>query len=335
LVREAEDGLAVTVDKVEEAEADLRRLRVQQRRLGDKRRWLSEDKREAIEQLEDAERRAKERAIAGFVASESADAATLSVFEGLRNDDALEVMTRKRLLDSALEEDDRAIDHYLALRANLGRDLLQIIERQREADEAVRQQITVIQAAEEEKADWEFQLATYRNASIFHIPELVFPIGEGYDTPLINSWGYPRAPGTPDEHWHEGIDIFAPIGTPLYATEPGIISKVGSGRLGGLTVWLIGDSGAHWYYAHLHQHAPDLRVGMKVEAGHVLGAVGDSGNAVGTPPHLHMQVHPNGGRPVNPFPSLKAASDRDIAEAANQRAVSEPAILALTDGRIR
>ena len=119
--------------------------------------------------------------------------------------------------------------------------------------------------------------------------------------------------GTADAHWHEGIDLFAPAGTPLLATERGIVTKIGSGRLGGLRLWLRGESGTDWYYAHLSGFAPKLSEGQVVEAGDVLGYVGTTGNAVGTPPHLHMQVHPNGGDPVNPYPLLKVVSDRELA----------------------
>ena len=59
-----------------------------------------------------------------------------------------------------------------------------------------------------------------------------------------------------------------------------------------------------WYYAHLADFAPGLENGQRVEAGDLVGYVGDTGNAVGTPPHLHMELHPDGARPINPFPLL-------------------------------
>jgi murein DD-endopeptidase MepM/ murein hydrolase activator NlpD len=116
--------------------------------------------------------------------------------------------------------------------------------------------------------------------------------------------------GTPDEHWHQGIDIFAPAGTPLLAAERGVVTRVGSGRLGGLTVWLRGGSGTAWYYAHLQSHQPGLEPGTEVEAGDVIGYVGNSGNAVSTPPHVHLEIHPVGGGPVNPYPLLNVLADR-------------------------
>ncbi|MGI9599102.1 MAG: M23 family metallopeptidase, partial [Acidimicrobiales bacterium] len=116
---------------------------------------------------------------------------------------------------------------------------------------------------------------------------------------------------------HEGIDLFAAQGTPLVATERGVITKVGVGRLGGLKFWLKGESGSEWYYAHLDSFAPGLADGIVVEAGQLVGFVGNTGNAIGTPPHLHMQLHPNGGQPVNPYPLLKIVSDIDLAAIAN------------------
>ena len=84
------------------------------------------------------------------------------------------------------------------------------------------------------------------------------------------------------------------------ATEDGYINSIGVGDLGGLKFWLDGESGTRWYYAHLSAFAEDLEDGQFVTAGQVVGYVGHSGNAVGTPDHLHMQVHPEGGRPINP-----------------------------------
>jgi murein DD-endopeptidase MepM/ murein hydrolase activator NlpD len=117
-------------------------------------------------------------------------------------------------------------------------------------------------------------------------------------------------PGTEHEHWHEGTDIMAPTGTLLYAAERGVVLRVGRGGvLGGNTVWLRGESGTAYYYAHLSTFAEGLRQGLVVEAGTVLGTVGDTGNAAGGAPHLHFEVHPGGGDAVNPYPILAAAEE--------------------------
>ncbi len=134
---------------------------------------------------------------------------------------------------------------------------------------------------------------------------LVFPVAGPVH--FVDSWGFARLPGTAQAHWHEGIDIMAPNGRELVATEGGVIEKVGTAGLGGRRLWLIGDSGVEYYYAHLSGYAPDIADGVRVEPGQLVGYVGDTGGASGGPPHLHMQIHPDGGDPVNPYPALVAA----------------------------
>ena len=107
--------------------------------------------------------------------------------------------------------------------------------------------------------------------------------------------GSPRMPGTDYEHWHEGTDILAAAGTPLVACERGVITRMGTNVLGGITVWLRGESGVSYYYAHLSGFGPGVGAGIVVEPATVLGFVGNTGNAQGTPPHLHFEVHPHGG----------------------------------------
>jgi murein DD-endopeptidase MepM/ murein hydrolase activator NlpD len=110
-------------------------------------------------------------------------------------------------------------------------------------------------------------------------------------------WGAPRDGG---RRRHQGIDLLAPAGTRLVAVASGHISRVSNldrGR-GGINLWLRDRRGTAFYYAH-NQHNL-VRLGQRVRAGQVIARVGATGNARGGPPHLHFQIHPNGGRPVNP-----------------------------------
>ncbi|WP_350562747.1 M23 family metallopeptidase [Psychrobacter sp. CAL346-MNA-CIBAN-0220] len=119
------------------------------------------------------------------------------------------------------------------------------------------------------------------------------------DRHLTDTWGGARSEGRS----HEGIDIFAPRGTPIHATTHGIISKVGNDRLGGQVVVIVGPGGAGHYYAHLDSYA-DITPNDWVDTGDIIGYVGNSGNAKGTPPHVHYGIYIN-GRAVNPYPLLQ------------------------------
>ena len=145
------------------------------------------------------------------------------------------------------------------------------------------------------------ELSAYEAGAHAYIDGFVFPIAG--DCEFIDSWGYPRSGG----RWHQGADIFATRGTPVVASENGTLDGVGSGTLGGIKLWVNGESGNEYYYAHLAAFAPDVRNGKKVRAGEVIGYVGDTGNAKGTSPHLHFEIHPGGDGPANPYPILKAA----------------------------
>ncbi|MGO2213382.1 M23 family metallopeptidase [Psychrobacter alimentarius] len=116
---------------------------------------------------------------------------------------------------------------------------------------------------------------------------------------LADTWGAARSQG----RTHEGIDIFAPRGTPIQSTTQGIVSKVGNNNLGGRVVVVVGPGGAGHYYAHLEDYA-DISPNDWVNAGDIIGYVGDSGNAKGTPPHLHYGIYINGSA-VNPYPLMQ------------------------------
>lgn len=114
----------------------------------------------------------------------------------------------------------------------------------------------------------------------------------------VNDWGFPRAGG----RFHAGNDLFAPRGTEVLAPVGGQI-KLMTGPVGGLQFYLYGDDGVTYVGTHLDAFGRSGRV----EAGQVIGYVGDTGNARGGPPHLHFEMHPGDGDPVNPYPTLQQA----------------------------
>lgn len=114
---------------------------------------------------------------------------------------------------------------------------------------------------------------------------------------------------------HEGNDIFAEFGSPVVAVRDGRLTKVGTLDISGNRLWLIDDNGDAYFYAHLSSFANAARNGARVEAGDVLGFVGNTGDAEPTPPHLHFEVHPNGLEEdsVDPYPILRAwEADEDV-----------------------
>jgi len=112
--------------------------------------------------------------------------------------------------------------------------------------------------------------------------------------------------GTLLAHKHEGTDIFAAHGTPLVACERGVLVRIGTDVLGGTKLWLIGASGTGYFYAHLSAFAEGVAEGKVVEAGDVVGYVGNTGNPATTPAHVHFEAHPGGGAAINPYPLLRA-----------------------------
>lgn len=114
---------------------------------------------------------------------------------------------------------------------------------------------------------------------------------------FVNDYGYIK----PDGRFHQGIDMFAARGTPVYAPVSGRVEAV-NGTLGGLQFWLHGDDGNLYIGTHLNGFG---QVGQ-VPAGAVIGTVGDTGNAIGSPPHLHFEILVD-GKTVNPYQSLVAA----------------------------
>ncbi len=146
-----------------------------------------------------------------------------------------------------------------------------------------------------------FVVAKWQQLSLL---QQALPIENSLPSPLpkqhlTDTWGAARSQGRS----HEGIDIFAARGTPVQATTQGIVSKVGENTLGGRVVVVVGPGGAGHYYAHLEDYA-DIVPNDWVNAGDIIGYVGDSGNAKGTPTHVHYGIYINGSA-VNPYPLLQ------------------------------
>lgn len=119
---------------------------------------------------------------------------------------------------------------------------------------------------------------------------------------IADTWGGLRSGG----RHHQGVDIFAKRGTTVRSTTPGLVVRIADFGIGGKHVWVLGPAGQRHYYAHLDGWAPGLIRGARVEVGTPLGFVGDTGNAKGTPPHLHYGIYDMHGA-HNPWPLLHAA----------------------------
>jgi murein DD-endopeptidase MepM/ murein hydrolase activator NlpD len=159
--------------------------------------------------------------------------------------------------------------------------------------------------------------------------QIRFPLELGVAT-HHNDWRSPRSGG----RRHQGNDLMAPKLTEVYAAADGVVTKLSTSARAGR--YLIIEHAAGWetYYIHLNNDTPGtddgnaswlltvgpgIEEGTRVEAGQLIGWVGDSGNAEGSGPHLHFELHHNGA-PVNPYQALVEAEQleeqlRDLLEA--------------------
>jgi murein DD-endopeptidase MepM/ murein hydrolase activator NlpD len=130
-----------------------------------------------------------------------------------------------------------------------------------------------------------------------------FPVQGRTDQAVGSFWGAERDGGA---RQHEGVDIFAPRGTPAVAAVAGTVTRVAETTIGGRVVWLTETAtGQHLYYAHLDRQL--VQPGQQVRPGDVLGLVGNTGNARTTVPHLHFGIYQSGRGAVDPWPFLHRA----------------------------
>ncbi len=230
----------------------------------------------------------------------------------LRADDLSTLARRVDVVGQAQRIDSELISKVVDQQAQLDSNVkaLELVVRQKQDDLALL--LADQRIVEEELSKVQTELNNVNDSAAIALNGFVFPVAPPFS--FVDTFGAPRMTGTKYAHSHEGVDIFAARGTPLLATTRGVIAKKGVAVLGGNKLWLIGADGTQYYYAHLTQFGPGIEDGAIVEAGQVLGSVGNTGNALTTPPHLHFEIHPYGGDAINPFPILDAVRRSDLTQ---------------------
>lgn len=236
-----------------------------------------------------------------------------------------EVMTTSEFLTSAAIGGQGSIDDLLAAKGELGRfqsDLADVrtelkdaeantllvrdkqesaMAKEQAAYSKLSENCKVLQAKYEKEQAEAAARAKQRVSGSVQVGSFICPMTPGR-TSFIDSWGAPRSGGRS----HKGTDLFAAYGEPVYAVAGGSV-RVGSSGLGGKTIWLTASNGVSYYYAHLSGF--NVGNGATVGQGQTIGFNGDSGNAQGTSPHVHFELHPggSGSSAVNPYPTLAGA----------------------------
>ncbi len=273
------------------------------------------------EQVQDLNDRARE-----LVAEAYMSAGTGSFQVAFEADNIQDLLTSQELIDRATDADLFELDRLDAVSRELDRLREQLAEDQARVEDLSKAAADVVErldelqteasaeyareddaarqaraAFAEEQRRKELEEAARRRGAAGGVGAI-----NGFQCPapgsrFINDWGFPRSGG----RTHKGTDMFAPRGTPVYAVGNGTVTFK-SNSLGGIVAYLR-TSSASFYYAHLDGYAPGISSGQQVTTGTHIGYVGNTGNALGSSPHLHFQIHPGGGSPVNPFPTLRAS----------------------------
>ena len=227
----------------------------------------------------------------------------------LSSDSFDDMILRMEYLQRLNEQDSTIIAEVEAAQADLEiqRAQLATLEEQQAADAAdLKKRANEIEAQlaaqQDEYDELQKKLAAARAAeqasgsnSSPGANGMVFPVaGPNY---YSDTWGAARSGG----RTHKGTDIMAREGVPVVAVLAGTV-RTRQNSLGGNTIWLTAANGWAFYYAHLSSYAV---TSGRVSAGQVIGYVGHTGNASASAPHLHFEIHPNGGAAVNPYPYLK------------------------------
>ncbi|HUQ40779.1 MAG TPA: peptidoglycan DD-metalloendopeptidase family protein [Acidimicrobiales bacterium] len=275
-VRTLEVRTAATKKRLVGLEEQVRALAVRQYvQGGSDMDWLN---------TSDLSRAARAQTLIRYVTQGNADA--IDAYRATRAD----LEEGQAALTSRLAERRRAIAGLRAQRAAAVRELERLAAAQRAAEAARRRRAGATTRRGRQPAT-----TASGPARVIGSGNWICPV-QGPRS-FTNDWGQPRSGG----RRHQGTDILSPRGTPIVANVAGTVKQHHSG-LGGLSYYLSGADGHTYYGAHLNSYATS----GKVVAGTVIGYVGTSGNASGGPPHLHFEIHPNGGGASNPYPTLRA-----------------------------
>lgn len=133
----------------------------------------------------------------------------------------------------------------------------------------------------------------------------VFPVDA--ENSYTDDFGAARGQGA-----HEGTDVLAERGAPVVAVDAAVVDRLTRTErgLGGIYVWLRRADGTEYYYAHLDSIEPGLEEGTAVAAGQRIGRNGNTGDARYGAPHVHFEIHPSGGEPINPYEHLRAVDPK-------------------------
>lgn len=151
----------------------------------------------------------------------------------------------------------------------------------------------------------------FKKFQAIELTNRMFPVSIQHTYSYQNNWGDRRGFG--GLRIHEGTDIFAHYGTPIYSTTYGVVDQIGWNRFGG---WRIGIRDIHniyHYFAHLQGYEEGIELGSIVQPGDSIGTVGSSGyGPPGTsgkfPPHLHYGMYKDNGKnewSFDPYPYLR------------------------------
>lgn len=298
VVDELTDAQAAAIDRYEAAWATIERTRMELAAL--------ERSTEALAaEVADTNRALERRARLAFMRG------PMESFEVLFHAEAAQVAVERVGLLSALQRRDR-IEVEQAVAGQVALDQSRELIRVREAELLALQEVLEADAAvlqdELEQASEEADairslVARQRRIDRGTQQGIYACIFDRTATRFRDTWGAPRSGG----RRHKGTDVFAAYRAPVYAITSGVVHRHSNSGLGGIGLYLRGDDGNIYYYAHLDSIDPTARVGARVTAGELVGRNGYTGNASRSAPHVHFELHPGGGAAINPYPWLAAA----------------------------